>query len=176
MHTLRDLAPSHRVLVGQLTRPVGLKGGIRVESWTHPKQAIFNYDLWVLLLPTGQEITVDSYTQESRGAYLAVRFPDVADRDAAESMRGSKIYIARSQLASLQPGQYYWSDLEGMDVHTLQCGYLGKVSYLFATPSNDVLVVCAEGREWMIPFLQPDYVLAIDLDARRIDVNWDPAF
>src|SRR5690606_33241616 len=78
--------------------------------------------------------------------------PDVADRDAADALRGTEVWVARSALPPPKPGEYYWVDLEGLRVVNREGVDFGRVSHLFSTGANDVLV--AEGdRERMIPFL-----------------------
>src|SRR3546814_14474834 len=96
-------------------------------------------------------------------------------RDAADALRGTEVWVARSALPPPKPGEYYWVDLEGLRVVNREGIDFGCVSHLFSTGANDVLV--AEGeRERMIPFLQPDYVVSIDFEAGVVTVDWDPAF
>ena len=109
---------------------------------------------------------------------IVARFPDVEDRDAAEALRGCEVYVPRSVLPPPAEGEFYWVDLEGLRVQTLEGVALGTVSHLFATGANDVVVVHdgAEGRERMIPFVRPDFVRDIDFESGMITVDWDPEF
>ena len=75
----------------------------------------------------------------------------------------------------LAPGEYYWADLEGLRVVTLDGVELGTVDHLFATGANDVLVVHG-ARERLLPFVRGTVVVEIDLDARLLRVDWDPEF
>ena len=109
------------------------------------------------------------------GKHLVATFPEVTDRDAVEAMRGTEVYVARSALPAPRPDEFYWVDLEGMDVVTAAGQSLGTVSHLFATGANDVLVVRGD-RERMIPWVRPDFVVDVDFDANRITVDWDPDF
>ncbi|MBP0661591.1 16S rRNA processing protein RimM, partial [Mycobacterium tuberculosis] len=70
---------------------------------------------------------------------------------------------------------YYWVDLEGLQVRTVDGVELGRVSHLFSTGSNDVVVVQGD-RERMIPFVQPDFVKSVDFEANLVIVDWDPEF
>ena len=106
---------------------------------------------------------------------LVAVFPDVADRDAAEALRGTEVYVPRSELPPPRPGEYYWVDLEGLRVVNLAGVEFGTVSHLFSTGANDVLVAHGE-RERMIPFLQPDYIRSVDFDAGLVTVDWDADF
>jgi 16S rRNA processing protein RimM len=75
-----------------------------------------------------------------------------------------------------RPGEYYWADLEGLEVVNVDAVPLGRVSHLFSTGANDVLVAKSEERERMIPFVVDQYVRDVDFDAGRIVVDWDPEF
>ena len=109
------------------------------------------------------------------GKTLVANFPGVTDRDVAESMIGTEIYIARSALPPPSADEYYWVDLEGLDVQTVEGVKLGIASHLFSTGSNDVLVTRGD-RERMIPFVMGDFVKSVDFEANLIVVDWDPEF
>ncbi len=88
---------------------------------------------------------------------------------------GCEVGICPDQLPAAEPGEYYWRDLEGLEVSNLQGERLGVVDHLMETGANDVLVVRGE-RERLIPFVQGPVVVAVDLEARRIRVDWDKDF
>lgn len=88
---------------------------------------------------------------------------------------GCEIGICRDQLPAPGAGEYYWNDLEGLEVRNLQGESLGVVDHLMETGANDVLVVRGE-RERLIPFLQGQVVISVDLDEQRIQVDWDKDF
>ncbi|KAG1519213.1 hypothetical protein G6F51_014779 [Rhizopus arrhizus] len=90
-------------------------------------------------------------------------------------MHGTEVYVARSALPPPKPDEYYWVDLEGLDVKTTEGVALGQVSHLFSTGANDVVVVRGD-RERMIPFVQPDFVKSVDFAANLVVVDWDPEF
>ena len=106
---------------------------------------------------------------------LVATLPGIEDRDAAEAMRGTEVWVPRSALPPPSPGEYYWVDLEGLRVANVEGVEFGTVSHLFSTGANDVLVARGE-RERMIPFIQPDYIVSVDFDARCITVDWDAEF
>jgi len=83
--------------------------------------------------------------------------------------------VPRSALPAAGEDEYYWSDLEGLRVETLEGVDLGTVDHLIETGANDVLIVRGD-RERLIPFLRPSVVREIDLVAARIRVAWDPDF
>jgi 16S rRNA processing protein RimM len=164
-----------RILLGRVAGAFGVRGELKLESWTEPRSAIFNYQPWIVVSPSGQESTVSGVRGRDTGKHLIARFPDVDDRDVVGAMRGTEVYVARSSLPPPKPDEYYWVDLEGLDVKTVDGVSLGQVSHLFSTGSNDVLVTRGD-RERMIPFVQPEFVKSVDFDANLVIVDWDPDF
>jgi len=164
-----------RILLGRVAGAFGVRGEIKLESWTEPRSAIFRYQPWILRSPSGQESTLTGVRGRDSGKHLVARFPGVEDRDTVEAMRGTEVFVARSVLPPPQPDEYYWVDLEGLDVQTVEGLSLGTVSHLFSTGSNDVLVARGD-RERMIPFVQPDFIRSVDFEANLIVVDWDPEF
>ena len=111
----------------------------------------------------------------AQGKGLVVKLAGCDDRDQAEAMRNRQIAIHRDQLEVLAENEYYWNDLIGLNVRSVDGVEFGRVDHLVDTGSNDVLVVKGD-RERLIPFLQPDVVCRVDLEMREIEVDWDPDF
>ncbi|MFQ5635203.1 MAG: ribosome maturation factor RimM, partial [Gammaproteobacteria bacterium] len=99
----------------------------------------------------------------------------VDDRDAASRYVGAEIGVARDRFDREAEDEYYWADLEGMRVETVDGRSLGTVAGLLATGANDVLVVEGDRRR-MVPFVVDDVVRHVDRDARTIVVAWDADF
>ena len=95
---------------------------------------------------------------------------------STETSLGATIQVRRSALSKPRRGEIYWADLEGLEVVTTEGALLGKVSHLFSTGANDVLVVRDGERERLIPYVTKQFVHAVDLQAGRITVDWDPEF
>jgi 16S rRNA processing protein RimM len=112
----------------------------------------------------------------SQGKGMVAQLPGVDDREQAAALIGNDIYLSREQLPAPAKDEYYWVDLEGMEVVTTEDVKLGRVSHLFATGANDVVVVRDGERERLIPFVQGSYVRSVDLSAGRMVVDWDPEF
>ncbi|MEI2455837.1 ribosome maturation factor RimM [Lysobacter firmicutimachus] len=167
---------TRRILLGRVLGAFGIRGEVKLESWTEPRAAIFRYQPWTVRDPQGRERELSGVRGRESGKYLIATFPDVTDRDAVEAMRGTEIYVPRSALPPPKPGEYYWVDLEGLRVVTTEGVSLGTVSHLFATGANDVLVARDDERERMIPFVIPQYVLSVDFEANLVTVDWDPDF
>lgn len=168
-------APQKQVLLGRIRGAFGVRGEVKVESFTDPADAILRYQPWQLRDPRGQQREIAGVQGRNTPKGVVARLPDVDDRDAAEALNGSELWVARSALPPPAPGEYYWVDLEGLRVANLEGVDFGTVSHLFSTGVNDVLVVRGE-RERMIPFAEPDYVKSVDFDAGLITVDWDADF
>jgi 16S rRNA processing protein RimM len=167
--------PQGMILLGRVHGAFGVRGELKLESFTDPHPAIFRYQPWVLRDAQGRERELSGASGRETAKGVVATFPDVADRDAAEALRGSEVWVTRAALPPPKPGEYYWVDLEGLRVANVEGVDFGRVSHLFSTGANDVLVVQGE-RERMVPFLQPDYIRSIDFDARLIVVDWDADF
>ncbi|MBF6024275.1 ribosome maturation factor RimM [Lysobacter niastensis] len=165
-----------RILLGRVAGAFGIRGECKLESWTEPRSAIFRYQPWILRDAQGNEREITGVRGKESGKHVVATFPDVADRDAIEAMRGTEIYVPRSALPPPREGEYYWVDLEGLKVVTVDGVSFGTVSHIFATGANDVLVARDDERERMIPFVQPQFVKSVDFEAGVVTVDWDPDF
>jgi 16S rRNA processing protein RimM len=163
------------ILLGRVHGAFGVRGELKLESFTEPRNAIFRYQPWVLRDAQGRERELSGVRGRETAKGVVATFPDVDDRDMAEALRGTEVWVQRSALPPPEPGEYYWVDLEGLRVVNVEGIEFGRVSHLFSTGANDVLVVEGE-RERMVPFLQPDYIRSIDFDAQLIVVDWDADF
>jgi len=167
-----------RVLLGRVIGAFGVRGEIKLESFTEPRAQILNYQPWILRDARGDERELSGVRGRETAKGIVARFPEVEDRDAAEALRGCELYVPRAVLPPPGEGEFYWADLEGLRVETVEGVALGTVSHMLATGANDVVVVRDgdDGRERMIPFVRPDYVRDIDLQAGTMVVDWDPDF
>lgn len=177
-----------RIVIGRIGAAYGVKGWVKVISFTEDPESLFDYEPWYLQVPDALlaeksafvgEVEVESY--RPHGEAWVAKLKGVEDRTQAEKLRGVEILMDKSQLPELEDGDYYWSQLEGLRVETLQGQLLGKVDHLRETGSNDILVVLAcEGsldqRERWIPWIPEDVVKQVDLDKGLILVEWDADF
>jgi 16S rRNA processing protein RimM len=162
------------VVVGEFVGVYGVKGWLKVRSFTQPIENIFGYAPWFI---GGDADWTQRAMREGRphGKGLIVALDGIADRDLAAGLVGQQIAVPKAALPATDEGEYYWADLEGLRVETMQGVDLGIVDRLMETGSNDVLIVAGD-RERLIPFVRPDVVREIDLDAGCIKVEWDPDF
>ncbi len=166
---------TRRILVGRIHGAFGVRGEVKLESFTEPETSILGYQPWTLRDPRGVERPLSGVRGRAAAKGLVASVPGVEDREAADALRGTELWVDRSVLPPPKPGEYYWVDLEGLRVVNLEGIDFGTVSHLFSTGVNDVLVVRGE-RERMIPFREPDYVTSVDFDTGVITVDWDADF
>jgi 16S rRNA processing protein RimM len=175
-------APS-ALVVGQLSGVFGVKGWLKVKSFTQPEENILQYTPWRLRAPSGlQVVEVDDYQMRPQG--LVVHFKGLDDRDEAALIARLEIEVDKSELPELQQGDYYWHQLMGLTVITDFLGrdqILGQLTDILETGANDVLVVAPgtgsiDQRERLVPYVPDVYVKSVDLTAREIRVWWDPEF
>lgn len=169
------MSDERRVLLGRIAGVFGVQGWVKVLSHTQPHEAIFTYQPWILR-QRGVERVVERVEGKPQGKGLIVRLPDITTRDAAEAAIGTEIWVPRSLMPAPRPGEYYWVDLEGLRVVTVDGVPLGRVSHVFATGANDVLSVRDGAKERLVPFLMDSVIRRVDLDAGLIEVDWDPDF
>ena len=163
------------VIIGRVGAAHGLQGWSRIFSHTEPWENLLEYQpIYLLIDGAWQEISI----VESRlqGKNIVARFADCNDREQAAKLVNLPIGITRSQLPKLAEDEFYWADLENLRVVNQQGIDFGKVDRLFATGSNDVLVVENDEKQRMIPYIMHDVIKKIDLENRRIDVDWDSDF
>ncbi|MFQ5469551.1 MAG: ribosome maturation factor RimM [Gammaproteobacteria bacterium] len=165
---------SEKVLIGQISGVYGVRGWVKVYSYTSPKNNIIKYQPW-LTGKNGMCTSINVLDGRQQGKGIVAKLEGIEDRDRARELVGQEIYILRRQLPSLGKNEFYWSDLIGLNVEMPDGRSLGKVHHLLETGSNDVLVVRGD-KEYLIPFLLDDVVIEVKLEARILTVDWDPDF
>jgi len=165
-----------RVLIGRIVGLYGVQGWLKIESWAEPRMKIFDYQPWLLSTESGSETRIVGAKGRQQGKGMVAQLPGIDDRERAAALIGMDIHVAREQLPPPGKDEYYWVDLEGLEVVTTEDVPLGRVSHLFATGANDVVVVRDGARERLIPFIQGSYVRSVDMSAKRMVVDWDPEF
>lgn len=170
--------PRKPVILGRITGLYGVRGWVRVRSYTEPRAALLEYHDWLV----GHAGAWERFEVEGRehGKALVARLEGTQDRDAAARFIGAEVAVERSRLPEPAAGEYYWADLEGLEVRHRDGRVLGRVDRLLETGAHDVLVVRPgepgeHGREGeiLIPFVPGRFVRGVDLDAGVIDVDWE---
>ena len=163
------------VTLGRITGAHGIKGWVKVLSETSPRANIVQYSPWYLVRGGRHE---EWKVQDGRmqGKSVVAKLTGCNDRDMAEGLAGLEIRIRRDQLPpATEPGEFYWADLVGLAVRTLDGVELGRIDQLFETGANDVIVVDGD-RERLIPYLWEQVVREVDLQQGVMRVDWDPDF
>lgn len=167
-------AKSEWVIIGRFSGLYGVRGWLKIFSYTQPREQMMQYNpWWVQRAGHWQPLEVEQGRTQGKG--VVVKCAGIADRDSAAQLLGQDIAVRRDQFADLEPGEYYWTDLEGLRVLTLDGRELGQVDHLFDTGAHAVVVVRGE-RERLIPFVQGQVIRKIDLVAGTMEVDWDPDF
>ncbi len=166
--------PEQHLLIGKISGVFGIKGWVKVFSYTEDRENILDYSPWVLQKGE-QSKAVNVITGRTQGKAIVACLEGINNRCDAELLTGWDVLINASQLPPTEQNEYYWSDLVGLKVETTTGINLGVVDHLIETGANDVLFVVGE-RERLIPFLQNQTIINVDLEAGVMVVEWDPEF
>ena len=162
------------VIVGKISAAYGIKGWLKVYSYTDPVTNILQYNPWKIKTKnTWQPMNLVQGRAHGKG--IVAQLEQVHDRTEAEMLKGCEIAVNRDQLPEPEAGEFYWTDLIGLKVVNTQGDELGIVDHLLETGANDVLVV-ANGKERLIPYVMGIYVKQVDLQKAEILVDWDPDY
>jgi 16S rRNA processing protein RimM len=161
------------VTLGRISGLHGVQGWLKIFSDTRPRENILNYSPWYLQRGQVWEKWLPEKGRR-QGKLVVAKLQGCNDRESARELMDSAIAVHRSQLPTSKD-EYYWADLEGLQVVTVKGIELGRVSHLFETGANDVLVVRGE-RERLLPWIWEQVIQDVDLEQGRISVDWDPEF
>ena len=168
------MSGQQQINVGRISGVFGVKGWVKVFSFTDNRENILGYSPW-LLKKDSETRLVAVIDGKLQGKAVVAQLNGVNDRDQAASFMGWDIFITPDQLPKAAKDEYYWSDLIGLNVETNLGVQLGIVESLLETGANDVVIVKGE-RERVIPFLQGQTIINIDINSGRMVVDWDPDF
>jgi 16S rRNA processing protein RimM len=161
--------------IGSISGVFGIKGWVKIFSFTAQREDILKYSPWLLKKNDAMR-TVEVITGQLQNKGVVAQLKGVTDRNDAEELVGWDIFIDYSKLPPLKPNEYYWLDLIGMEVENTDGVVLGFIESILETGSNDVLIVQGNERQHAIPFIQQQTVLMIDLAANKMHVDWDADF
>jgi 16S rRNA processing protein RimM len=160
------------VTLGRIAGVHGVRGWLKVHSYTEPRENIVAYGEWTV---TGRgapcRMTVEAGRRQ--GGNVLAKLRGIDTRDEAHAWIGAEVAVEREALPPCEPGEYYWTDLEGLEVRTVHGVALGRVDHLLATGAHDVLVL-AGAPQRLIPFVPDEIVREVDLEAGIIVVDWEP--
>jgi len=165
-----------RIIVGKITGVYGVKGWVKVYSYTEPREGIALYTPWYLKQGKAdkQWHSIELEQAKRHAKTVIAKFSGCDDRDQAMLLTGAEVGINPDQLEALAEQEYYWRDLMGLRVIDQQGSELGRVINLLETGANDVLVLQdKQGREHLIPWTLDHAILKVDLAEGSILVDWN---
>ncbi len=156
--------------IGRVTGVHGLKGYLKVQSFAESisvfKQGIKLYAEFPGKT-TGTWHEILNASPYKKGIRLLLKDVDINN---ANDFIGKELLAARENFYGLEKDTYFWEDLKGVSVIDLKDGFLGKISYVMATGSNDVFVVTGGKREVLVPGLK-SVVLSVDIDKNEMKID-----
>lgn len=158
--------------IGRIGASWGVKGWVKVQSFTQPLDNILTYEPWYLKQAHGWQI-IKRTDARQQGKSIVAHFEGFNDCDETQVIRGAELAIPHDQLPSLSQHEYYWADLEGLEVIDQHDQKLGHISHLIETGANDVIVIANGKNRLLIPYRLGVTVTKIDLASQQMRVDWE---
>lgn len=161
------LADEH-VQIGEVVKAHGIRGEIKVYTFSECPDNLKLYKNLVLQ-EQGQSATrtYSLVKSRSQGKLAIVQLQGVNTRDEAEALQGSEVWVSKLELPGLQPGEYYWHQLVGLQAVTETGTILGTISGLFATKAHDVMVIVDAEQEYMVP-VKDEIIKQVDAKSGKV--------
>ena len=177
--------PADAIEVGRIADAWGIKGWFKVLPHSASPEALFSSKRW-FLQPAERGAKTFSGTvllkikeAKDHSDSVVATSAEVPDRNAAELLKGARIFVSRASFPTPETDEYYWVDLIGLDVFNREGVALGAVRELLHTGPQTVLVLAytedSKEKERMIPFVSA-YIDTVDLTGRRITADWQPDY
>ena len=170
------MTQERRILLGRVLGAFGVRGELKLHSFTDPVSTAMKYQPWILVHKGSErELSGSARPRDQQGHG---RSPSRASTTAMppKPWRGAEIWVPRGHLPKPKPGEYYWVDLEGMRVVNREGVEFGTVSHLFETGANDVMVVQRRSRTPDSLHRPEQFIARRRFRCRRITVDWDADF
>jgi len=162
--------PSALIELGTVGAPFGVRGWVKLRSYTDPPERLLDHRRFQLQLG-GAWRTYAVEADGRSGGQLTVKLAGIEDRTSAEGLRGAVIGVPRSELPPRDDRDFYRADLIGCEVVNLAGVRLGAVAHFIDIPAHALMVVRGE-REYWVPAV-PQHLRRVDLQSRRVVVDWD---
>lgn len=164
----------HPIIIGRVSGVYGVRGWLKITSYTRPKENIFTYSPWLMQINNAwKEIGVEEY--QHRGDRLLVKISGIDTPEDAREFIHCDLAVKHEQLPPLNEGEFYWRDLIGLEVFNQDEISLGIIKDIVETGANDVLVINGTGNSKtriLIPLVMDAYVKQVDLIAKTMHVDW----
>ena len=161
------------IQLGAIQGVFGIKGWLKIFSFCRPKEQILDYSKWELR--TSSNVNVYGLQEgKLHGNGVVAKLQNIDDRTQAKTLVRAEIWVAKSELPDLAKDEFYWFQLEGLTVISVDGEQLGRVKRMMETGANDVIVVQdeTEKQEILIPYVREQVVKRVDLEKRTITVDW----
>lgn len=186
--------PDDAIEVGRILDAWGVKGWVKILPHSTDPEALYSAKTWYLQAPDAKfrpgfslfsgTVSLNVDEAKNHSGSVVAKFTGLDERNAAEALRGARIFLSRSSFPSASSDEYYWVDLIGLNVVNREGIALGCVRDLMATGPHSVLCVeytstqedgTSLPAERMIPFVSA-YVDAVDIAGKCITVDWQPDY
>lgn len=161
-------------MLGRIAGPFGIRGWVKVVSYTDPPEQILDYPVWRVEPPGSERRELRHREGRRHGKGLVVRIDGVDERNGAIALARPELWVERGDLPALKKGEFYRADLVGLEVMNLRGQSLGRVSHFLDMPANAIMVVVGEREHWLP--VGGQQVFRVNLGQGRVTVDWDPEF
>lgn len=156
--------------MGRIVGAHGTAGSLKMVSYAESLDAFAAGRTLLAVGLSGDETVYEINWARPQGRIALLSLKGVARRSQAEALTGCELFVEKASLPALEEGAYYWDDLIGMEVFSIDGAFLGRIDSIFRTGCNDVYVVKQKDRELLLPALK-SVVASVDLKARRMEVE-----
>jgi 16S rRNA processing protein RimM len=168
------MSSPRRIEVGRLGAAHGVRGWMRVQSYTDPPQRLFEWRHWLLQSGTGATREMKLLEARPQGNGWIARLEGVDERDAASRLTGWLVLADREDFAPTGAREHYRADLVGFEVKNVEGALLGLVDHFIDTPGNAVMVIRG-AREYLVP-VTAQHLQKVDTESRSLIVDWPEDF
>jgi 16S rRNA processing protein RimM len=163
--TLKDLLE-----VGVVIGTHGLRGDLKIRPLPSGALALQGARTVFIQDSNGHLARYEAVRSSLHKQNILLRLSGLENLAAVEPLVGASVWMVRSDLPELDDQQFYWFDLEGLEVIDRQLGALGHVVGMFSTPAHDILEVDGPTGEILIPAIVP-FLVEVDRESGQLHVN-----
>ncbi len=161
--------PDRVVILGKIVGTFGVRGWVKISSYTDPPDNLLSYEE-LLISSSGNWTNVELEEGRVTGKGVLVKLKGIENPEDARLRIGAELGVRRSEMPAPAPGEFYWSDLEGLTAESTTGESLGKVDHFRSTPAGTLIVIKGEREIW-VPFVK-ERIAKVDLNAGRIVLDW----
>ena len=158
------------VTIGQITKPHGIRGSLKVEPLTDDPQRFKWLDKIYLTFDEKERTQYHIDHVQIGPQFVYLTLDEITNRDEAEKCRSAYIEITRDECLPLPKDEHYYFDLIGFSVKTKDGKYIGALTDVQSFPAHDLYVVQSDSKEILIPAV-PEIVVGVDGDSREIIID-----